>query len=120
MIMMGRKEFLAVAHEAAKAANLLLHEHGRNARERGWVDALDFWLESKPTAAIAAMEAILQGAPTQDTLSAKVSHGIHFMLSDGAEMHRSIERVLKAHDADHASRGYALGFHAFTLDKTGE
>ena len=59
MIMMGRKELLAVAHEAAKAANLILREHGENARERGWVDALNFWLESKPTAAIAAMEAIL-------------------------------------------------------------
>ena len=59
MIMMGRKELLAVAYEAVKAANLMLREHGGNARERGWVDALNFRLESKPTAAISAMEAIL-------------------------------------------------------------
>jgi len=43
MIMMGRKELLAVAHESA---NLMLRKHGRNARERGWVDALDFWLRA--------------------------------------------------------------------------
>jgi tetratricopeptide (TPR) repeat protein len=35
-------------------------------------------------------------------------------------MRRSIERVLKAHDADHALRGYALGCHAFTLEETGD
>ena len=63
MIMMGRKELLAVAHEAGKTANQKLREHGGNARERGWVDALNFWLDGKPTGAIAAMEAILQDAP---------------------------------------------------------
>ena len=63
MIMMGRKELLAVAHEARKAAKQKLPEHGENARERGWVDALNFWLDGKPTGAIAAMEAILQDAP---------------------------------------------------------
>ena len=119
MIMMGRKELLAVAHEAGKIANQKLREHGGNARERGWVDALNFWLDGKPTGAIAAMEAILQDAP-QDTLSAKVSHGIRFILGDGTGMRRSIERVLKAHDADHALRGYALGCHAFTLEETGD
>lgn len=49
MIMMGRKKLLAVAHEAGKTANQKLREHGGNARERGWVDALNFWLDGKPT-----------------------------------------------------------------------
>ena len=56
----GRKELLTVAHEAAKSATIMLREHGGNARKHDWVDALNFWLEGKPTGAIVAMEAIFR------------------------------------------------------------
>jgi tetratricopeptide (TPR) repeat protein len=119
MIMMGRKELLAVAVEAAKDANKTLKDHGGTSREKGWVMALNQWLNNTPTDAIETMERILRENP-RDTLSAKVSHGIRFILGDGHGMRRSIERVLSAHDKDHAMRGYALGCHAFTLEETGE
>lgn len=119
MIMMGRKELLAVAVEAAKTANQTLKDHGGNTREQGWVNALNQWLNNKPSDAIATMESILRENP-RDTLSAKVGHGIRFILGDGHGMRRSIERVLGAHDKDHAMRGYAFGCHAFTLEETGE
>ena len=118
-IMMGRKELLSVAADAAKTANQMLSENGGSFRERGWVKALTVWLEGKPTEAIAAMEAILRENP-RDTLSAKVSHAIRFILGDGKGMRRSVERVLDAHGADHGLRGYMLGCHAFTLEETGE
>jgi hypothetical protein len=118
-IMMGRRELLPVAADAAKTANQMIKDHGGSNREKAWVVALDSWLAGKPTAAIAALEGVLRENP-RDTLSAKVSHGIRFILGDGKGMRRSIERVLGAHGSDHAMRGYILGCHAFTLEETGE
>ncbi|GLT09318.1 tetratricopeptide repeat protein [Sulfitobacter porphyrae] len=118
-LMMGRAELWQVAEDARTAA----HEAARNTqispREKGWLDALDHWLADSPTGAIAALEGILDHWP-QDTLSAKASHGIRFILGDASGMRRSVERVLPAHAADHPLRGYLLGCHAFTLEETGE
>lgn len=118
-IMMGRIELMSVAADAAKMANATLKEYGGNAREKGWVSALNHWLDGRPTGAIQVMEGILRDNP-RDTLSAKVSHAIRFILGDGVGMRRSVERVLEAHGQDHAMRGYMLGCHAFTLEETGE
>jgi tetratricopeptide (TPR) repeat protein len=65
------------------------------------------------------MERILRENP-RDTLSAKVSQAIRFILGDGVGMRKSAERLLGAHGSDHACRGYILGCHAFTLEETGE
>lgn len=118
-LMMGRKELVSVAHEAGATATAALAQSDVNSREAGWVKALNAWLAGSPTGAIAAMEEILRENP-RDTLSAKVSHAIRFMMGDHHGMRRSVERVLGAHDQDHAMRGYLLGCHAFTLEETGE
>lgn len=118
-LMMGRKELWSVAVEAAATAQKAATNTPVNAREKGWLQALDAWLAGSPSGAIAAMEQILRDNP-RDTLSAKVSHAIRFILGDGAGMRRSIERLLGAHDSSHACRGYILGCHAFTLEETGE
>lgn len=115
-LMMGRRELVQTAKEALLAAR---SSDAANPRERAWIDALDAWLADKPSDAVAAMERTLQAYPA-DTLSAKVSHGIRFILGDAQGMRRSIERVLPAHDKDHPLRGFALGCHAFTLEETGE
>ena len=47
-IMMGRKELLSVAADAAKTANQMLKDHGGASREKGWVTALNAWLDGKP------------------------------------------------------------------------
>jgi tetratricopeptide (TPR) repeat protein len=119
MIMTGRKEMLTLAVASAKISKQTLKDHGGNAREQGWVTALDQWLNDHPTGAIETMEKILRENP-RDTISAKLSHAIRFILGDGNGMRRSIERVLGAHGSDHAMRGYLLGCHAFTLEETGE
>ncbi len=115
-MMMGRKELIAVAREAHETA---LKAHAGSLREQQWVVALAAWLDGRPTGAIEAMETVLRDNP-RDTLSAKVSHAIRFILGDGVGMRASIERVLPAHDAAHPLRGYLLGCHAFTLEETGE
>ena len=118
-MMMGRAELVQTAREAAAAGHKALQANPASPREQLWLAALDRWLSGTPTSAIAAMEEILDATPA-DTLSAKVSHGIRFMLGDAVGMRRSIERVLAAHGPDHPCRGYALGCHAFALEETGE
>ncbi|MEL6451492.1 MAG: tetratricopeptide repeat protein [Pseudomonadota bacterium] len=117
-LMMGRKELNAVAREAGQAAVTALAASGGSPRERLWVRALGEWLDGRPSGAIAAMERVLAAHPT-DTLSAKVSHAIRFILGDGVGMRASIENVLDAHQG-HALEGYVHGCHAFTLEETGD
>ncbi|MEO0381690.1 MAG: tetratricopeptide repeat protein, partial [Pseudomonadota bacterium] len=117
-LMMGRRELNAVAREAGQTAVAALAASGGHTRERLWVRALGEWLDGRPSGAIAAMERILVDHPT-DTLSAKVSHAIRFILGDGVGMRASIENVLDAHKG-HDLEGYVLGCHAFTLEETGE
>jgi len=117
-LMMGRRELNAVAREAGQAAVSALAASGGNTRERLWVRALGEWLDGRPSGAVAAMERVLVDHPT-DTLSAKVSHAIRFILGDGVGMRTSIENILDAHKG-HDLEGYVLGCHAFTLEETGD
>jgi hypothetical protein len=118
-LLMGRAEMWQVAEDARTAAHAARDSAGANQREQGWIDALDQWLADSPTGAIAALERVLEVTP-QDTLSAKASHAIRFVLGDASGMRASVERVLPAHGADHPLRGYVMGCHAFTLEETGE
>ncbi|MBW4709622.1 tetratricopeptide repeat protein [Roseobacter sp. YSTF-M11] len=118
-LMMGRAELVQTAHDALRDARTAQDACPLSDRERLWVEALDHWLDGKPSGAIAAMEQILTTHPA-DTLSAKVSHAIRFILGDANGMRTSIERVLGAHGQDHACRGFALGCHAFSLEETGD
>ncbi|QFT57555.1 hypothetical protein FIU94_01855 [Sulfitobacter sp. THAF37] len=118
-LMLGRAEMWQVAEDARTAAHQAARSSLPSARERGWLDALDHWLADSPTGAVAALETVLDRWP-QDTLSAKASHGIRFILGDAPGMRASVERVLPAHGADHPLRGYLMGCHAFTLEETGD
>lgn len=118
-LMMGRAEMWQVAEDARTAAHAAARDSTITRRERLWLAALDQWLADSPTGAVAALEQVLDDMP-QDTLSAKVSHAIRFILGDAAGMRRSIERVLPAHGPDHPLCGYVMGCHAFTLEETGD
>ncbi len=117
-LMLGRTEMTETAREAGRTALAAMAKGDATPRERLWVRALGEWLAGRPSGAIAAMEDVLTANPA-DTLSAKVSHAIRFILGDRFGMRSSIERILPAHQ-DHALRGFALGCHAFTLEETGE
>ncbi|MEP2654632.1 MAG: tetratricopeptide repeat protein [Sedimentitalea sp.] len=117
-LMMGRAELVETAKQAAIAAQHAKANSASSFREEAWTRALDHWLAGCPSHAVAALEGVLRRHP-EDTLSAKVSHAIRFMLGDASGMRRSVERVLGAHGDDHACRGYLLGCHAFALEETG-
>ncbi|MBD3662311.1 tetratricopeptide repeat protein [Sulfitobacter aestuariivivens] len=118
-LMMGRAELWDVAEAARTAAHKAREAGPITPREELWITALDRWLADSPTGAVAAMETVLAEHP-QDSLSAKVSHAIRFILGDGVGMRQSIERILPAHGPDHPLRGYMMGCHAFTLEETGD
>ncbi|MEL6101167.1 MAG: tetratricopeptide repeat protein [Pseudomonadota bacterium] len=118
-MMMGRAELVGVAREAALAARAALSSGDGADRDRLWTEALEAWIDGFPTHSIEKIEELLHRFP-QDTLSAKVSHAIRFILGDNKGMRRSIEAVLAAHGPDHPCRGYLLGCHAFSLEETGD
>ncbi|MEQ6202382.1 tetratricopeptide repeat protein [Sulfitobacter sp. HNIBRBA2951] len=118
-LMTGRAEVLPSAHEALAAARASTAHTPVTLRESAWITALDLWLSGKPTAAIAAIETSLRALP-HDTVSAKLSHGIRFILGDATGMRASVERILSAHAPDHPCMGYLLGCHAFALEETGD
>lgn len=68
----GRAEVLAPARDALTAARDAANHTAITPREQGWIDALALWLDGRPTAAIAAVEAVLRALP-HDTLSASIS-----------------------------------------------
>ncbi|WP_282091391.1 tetratricopeptide repeat protein [Epibacterium ulvae] len=116
LLMLGRSELLSMAQDALKAAKA-----GYEAalpRERKYVDALESWMQGRPSEAIMHMEQILAVDPC-DTLAMKLSHGIRFIMGDAHGMRASVERVMPAYAPDHAGRGYLLGCHAFALEETG-
>ena len=116
-MLLGRREMVATAREAAAIARPLAE--GCDRRTREMLAALDAMLARDPRAAVAALERILMADPG-DTLAMKLSHGIRFLIGDAAGMRRSVERVLGAHGAGHPGRGYAMGCHAFALEETGD
>ncbi len=116
LLLLGRSELIPTAHEAYAAAKAT--EEAALPRERHFIAALGAWLDGRPSAAIAEMEAVLAKHP-QDSLAMKMSHAIRFILGDSAGMRRSIERVLPSYDPAHKGRGYLLGCHAFALEETG-
>ncbi|MCX7558988.1 tetratricopeptide repeat protein [Sulfitobacter sp. F26204] len=118
-LMMGRAEMWQIAQDAQSAAHIAAAQQAISPRETLWLNALDAWLADSLTAAVAALEQVLDTYP-QDTLTAKTSHAINFILGNATGMRVSIERVLPAHGADHPLRGYMLGCHAFTLEETGD
>ncbi|MDF1726497.1 MAG: tetratricopeptide repeat protein [Sulfitobacter sp.] len=118
-LLMGRAEMWQVAETARDTARTAAKHSDIGPRERGWIKALEAWLDDRPSAAVEALEEVLTRFP-QDSLTAKTGHAIRFILGDTAGMRRSIERILPAHGPDHPLRGYMLGCHAFTLEETGD
>lgn len=116
-LMLGRREMVSVARDAHRDAVAALAHGGATTREQLWVCALGAWLQDDPRGAVDCMEQAMRLNPA-DTLSAKVSHAIRFILGDNLGMRRSLERVLDAHE-EHPLRGYLLGCLSFAQEETG-
>jgi tetratricopeptide (TPR) repeat protein len=117
-VLLARVEVLETARSALANAIASQRSRGATARESLYVKALRQACNGQWVAAIAILEAILGGAPT-DSFAAKLSHALRFMLGDARGMRQSVERVLDKVGLDHPHIGYLLGCRAFALEETG-
>jgi hypothetical protein len=118
LTLLARRELQGPAQEAAAHAVMLARTEG-HAGDRVFSDAASAAAHGAWWAAIDQLERAIVENPL-DTLSAKMSHALRFMLGDKPGMLRSIERVLRLLPGDHRHRGFLMGCHAFALEETGE
>jgi tetratricopeptide (TPR) repeat protein len=118
LMLLARAELVSSARDALACAEASIRMRGATMRERLYVEALRCATESSLSAAIAALEAVLDANP-RDSLAAKLSHSLSFMLGDARAMRGSIERVVARAGLDHHHLGYMLGCLAFALEETG-
>jgi tetratricopeptide (TPR) repeat protein len=115
---LARSELTEPARIAAEEAATLLAAGQFSLADVAFVEAakhaaLGLWRE-----AIGSLELASRLDPA-DTLSAKMVHGLRFMLGDAPGMLHSIRATLARLPRDHAHRGFLLGCKAFALEETG-
>jgi hypothetical protein len=119
LVMLARSEMLVAARDAAaKAADSFAHRGG-TAREGRYVAAALLASQGHWWKAISELEAVLEDEP-EDSLAAKVTHGLRFMLGDRRGLQKSIENVINRVGRDHPHIGYLMGCHAFALEENGD
>jgi tetratricopeptide (TPR) repeat protein len=116
--LLARAELSAPALEALARAERSVRLRGATAREHRYLEALRCATRGSFTGAIAELEAVLDAHP-RDSLAAKLSHALRFLLGDARGMRHSIERVVARAGLDHPHLGYLLGCFAFALEETG-
>ncbi|HRE21809.1 MAG TPA: tetratricopeptide repeat protein [Rhabdaerophilum sp.] len=116
LALLARKELVPVAQEVSATAISLAVAGGA---EMAYAEAASMAAHGAWWAATDKLEQVIATEP-DNTLAAKMSHALRFMLGDRAGMLRSIERVLDRLSAMHAHRGFMLGCHAFSLEESGE
>ena len=117
-MLLARAELTGAAEDALARAEASIRVRGATARERCYAEALRNTTQGSFVGAIAALEAVLDDHP-RDSLAAKLSHSLRFMLGDNRGMRESIERVVARAGLDHPHLGYLLGCLSFALEETG-
>src|SRR5271166_1863224 len=117
-MLLARAELTSPAEDALSHAEASIRVRGATARERCYVEALRSATQGSFIGAVAALEAVLDDHP-RDSLAAKLSHSVRFILGDACGMRESIERVVTRAGLDHPHLGYLLGCLAFALEETG-
>ncbi|KAF0231370.1 MAG: hypothetical protein FD175_671 [Beijerinckiaceae bacterium] len=119
LTLLARSELRGPAQEAAAKAVMLLGGNGGSRADTAFIEAASAAAHGAWWAAIDQLERAITDNPA-DTLSAKMSHALRFMLGDKPGMLRSIERVLRLLPSGHPHRGFLMGCHAFALEENGE
>ena len=117
-MLLARAELRGPAEVALARAEASIRLCGATAREQCYVLALRCATQGSFIGAVAALEAVLDDHP-RDSLAAKLSHSLRFMLGDARGMRESIERVVARAGLDHPHLGYLLGCLSFALEETG-
>lgn len=118
-LMLARSELLGPARAAALEAQRSYAERGGTRREGLYMRAALLASHGEWTESLVLIEQVLAVSP-QDSLAAKLSHGLRFMLGDKIGMRASIGRVLAQVDPSHPHLGFLLGCEAFSLEEMGE
>lgn len=119
LTLLARHELHRPAQEAAATALALLAGQKVSRGQRAFVEAASAAAHGAWWAALDLLEIAIAENPV-DTLAAKLSHNLRFMLGDKAGMLCSIERVLKHLPSGHPHRGFLTGCHAFALEESGD
>lgn len=119
LTLLARRELQGAAQEASARAVLLAHSGSVTRADRAFVEAASAASHGAWWAAIDQLEIAITEDPS-DSLAAKMSHALRFMLGDKPGMLRSIERVLRALPAGHPHRGFLMGCQAFALEESGQ
>jgi tetratricopeptide (TPR) repeat protein len=117
LTLLARSELQGAAQDSAAKAVALLAPDAKRC-ERAFVEAASAAVHGAWWAAIDQLELAITENPS-DSLSAKMSHALRFMLGDKPGMLRSIDRVLDRLPAGHPHRGFLAGCHAFALEENG-
>lgn len=116
LALLARKELSPIAQEVSATAVSLARA---GSAEMAYAEAASMAAHGAWWAATDKLEQVIT-AESDNTLAAKMSHALRFMLGDRSGMLRSIERVLGRLPTGHAHRGFMLGCHAFSLEESGE
>jgi tetratricopeptide (TPR) repeat protein len=116
--LLARAELTSPVEQALAHAEASIRIRGATARERSYLEALRCAAKGSFTGAVAALEVVLDSHP-RDSVAAKLSHSLRFMLGDASGMRSSIERVVVRAGLNHPHLGYLLGCLAFALEETG-
>ena len=118
-LMLARGELAGPARAAALEARSSFAERGGTRIEGYYVRAAMLASHGQWARALELIEIIVSETP-HDSLAAKLSHGMRFMIGDLKGMRRSIEGVIARIGADHPHRGYMYGCQSFVLEEAGE
>ena len=118
-LMLARSELGGPARAAALEAKACFAKRGGTKREGFYMRAAMFSSHGDWTRALDLVEMILAESP-HDSLAAKLSHGMRFMIGDQTGMRRSIESVISRLHSDHPHMGYLMGCQAFVLEEAGD
>jgi len=118
-LLLGRAELLPAARRAHDLALDCLAARGGTAREQGLAAALSDWCAGEMEASADRLDQVFAGNP-HDTMTGKLSQALRFMLGDIAGMRRSVEAALPRWPEGALDRGFLLGWHAFTLEESGD
>ena len=116
LTMLARAELIPVAKACAQQAVILAEGFSKAEQSfaRASVQAAhgDWWRAAETLESVSRLDG-------SDSLAAKFSHGLRFMLGDKPGMLRTSQQVLTQLPHDHPHRGYLMGCHAFALEENG-
>ncbi len=119
MMLFAKRDFVARAAQALKAAEAAARAVGGTARERGHLAALRDWVRGDWVAALARWEAILLDHP-RDLVALRLAQYSTLYKGDSEGLRDSVGRVLYAWDDGVPGYGFVLGAHAFGLEEAGD